>query len=163
MECVVCRCKTTNKCSVCESASYCGKDCQRKDWQMHKRDCYNTANECNRVVRYMINAPRDYFNKADVHLITLSSLSELKDAQNGKYARHVCSSKVPEEWKTVHPLSMVKTSNKHYVIMLNVKCSASTDKRYYFAFALGKRPEDDVMTMVFCQESGMAFYQIDKK
>ncbi|OBZ76929.1 hypothetical protein A0H81_03056 [Grifola frondosa] len=37
--CVLCGKKTKNRCSACESASYCGQECQKADWQDHKQTC----------------------------------------------------------------------------------------------------------------------------
>ena len=31
------------KCSKCNVAKYCGADCQREDWKMHKRECHNMS------------------------------------------------------------------------------------------------------------------------
>jgi hypothetical protein len=33
------------RCSVCKSASYCGKECQKNDWKAHKKVCAHIPNE----------------------------------------------------------------------------------------------------------------------
>lgn len=37
--CFVCTHNCTNVCARCKSMSYCSKECQRKDWTIHKKDC----------------------------------------------------------------------------------------------------------------------------
>ena len=38
-ECLLCGKQTILICCQCRVASYCGKDCQRKDWISHKVIC----------------------------------------------------------------------------------------------------------------------------
>jgi len=39
--CFVCKSTgNTKRCSKCKSISYCGKDCQYKDWERHRTECY---------------------------------------------------------------------------------------------------------------------------
>lgn len=45
MECRVCA-KTVEhlkKCSVCRAVSYCSVDCQKVDWNQHKKVCQKPA------------------------------------------------------------------------------------------------------------------------
>ncbi|RDB27781.1 hypothetical protein Hypma_003242 [Hypsizygus marmoreus] len=37
--CEICGKRDTSKCTQCLTVSYCGKDCQRADWQEHKKRC----------------------------------------------------------------------------------------------------------------------------
>jgi len=39
MNCTVCSSTTATPCGGCGSVSYCGKECQRKDWKQHKTNC----------------------------------------------------------------------------------------------------------------------------
>ena len=42
-------CKKLNarkKCSRCLSAYYCAKECQKKHWRIHKKDCCEVSDEC---------------------------------------------------------------------------------------------------------------------
>eukprot|EP00435_Cladocopium_sp_Y103_P043723 s686_g12.t1 len=37
--CRVCECPALARCSRCQDAVYCGPECQRADWQIHKQSC----------------------------------------------------------------------------------------------------------------------------
>ena len=37
--CEVCKSRDATTCSACKSVSYCGRECQRKNWATHKRVC----------------------------------------------------------------------------------------------------------------------------
>lgn len=37
--CRVCGCPALARCSRCQEAAYCGPECQRADWQIHKQSC----------------------------------------------------------------------------------------------------------------------------
>jgi len=41
MACIVCRKTTgTKKCAQCKAVAYCGKEHQKQDWKMHKKECF---------------------------------------------------------------------------------------------------------------------------
>ena len=42
-QCVICNASPAFRCHRCASAFYCGKDCQRDDWKLHKRLCSKTS------------------------------------------------------------------------------------------------------------------------
>lgn len=166
-----------NTCSVCDQARYCSTACQTQDWPAHKLDCYNTVSECNRVVHRLIYGSRDWLaldeTKCNVHVIYLDTLTKIRAAQQGEFEAFGYGEAHPIEspkdcnkldWDTIYPLSMINYDlKKHTVINLQVKCAASTNKWYRFAFALGKRSaKDDPMTMIM-SESGSAFFQVDPK
>jgi len=37
--CSVCKASPATPCTGCHSANYCGKECQKKDWKLHKTQC----------------------------------------------------------------------------------------------------------------------------
>ena len=37
--CFVCLQPSRLKCSRCDAIQYCGKECQKKDWKIHKHNC----------------------------------------------------------------------------------------------------------------------------
>ena len=41
--CGVCGKPSTSKCSLCKSAYYCSKACQKRDWKSHKNVCKNSG------------------------------------------------------------------------------------------------------------------------
>ncbi len=41
--CAVCGLPSTSRCSGCQQAAYCSKDCQKMDWAKHKRECKNKS------------------------------------------------------------------------------------------------------------------------
>ncbi|KAJ7138301.1 hypothetical protein C8R44DRAFT_342401 [Mycena epipterygia] len=46
-----------NRCSACKTVSYCSQECQRRDWQTHKKECrlptpqVGTPNQIRELVR----------------------------------------------------------------------------------------------------------------
>ena len=42
-DCNVCDKLAKNLCSACKFVFYCGRDCQKKDWNSHKEDCKTFA------------------------------------------------------------------------------------------------------------------------
>ncbi len=41
--CTICGSPTKSRCAQCHSVSYCGKECQSKDWKTHKPTCRSLA------------------------------------------------------------------------------------------------------------------------
>ncbi len=47
--CRVCSKKARIKCDQCGKVSYCSRECQFKDWNIHKNNCkYNTKTKINK-------------------------------------------------------------------------------------------------------------------
>lgn len=59
-QCMVCRAKTTTRCSCCHLAYYCNKKCQNQDYVLHKELCQTTTKNLNIDLHYDRHNPYRY-------------------------------------------------------------------------------------------------------
>ena len=65
--CFVCLQPSRLKCSRCDAVQYCGRECQKKDWKVHKHNCQdnNSANcELNNN-EILLNQAKTYFKQGN--------------------------------------------------------------------------------------------------
>lgn len=70
-------CATTLRCSVCKVATYCSRNCQREDWNFHKRNCKKPLPKAE-ASNYK---PESYRPKADEKVVE-------DDGEVGDWYRH---------------------------------------------------------------------------
>ena len=39
MQCAICQIKADKKCTGCNEVAYCGRECQKKHWSTHRKEC----------------------------------------------------------------------------------------------------------------------------
>ena len=65
------------KCSKCLTIQYCSKECQKKDWKVHKKNCKD--NNCYAGMEKLDNKAESYFEqgnyaKAEIEYMKLITL-----------------------------------------------------------------------------------------
>ena len=66
--CFVCLQPSRLKCSRCDAIQYCGKECQKKDWKVHKHNCqdkYSGNGEIN--WRIIFTKAKNYLDQGNYH------------------------------------------------------------------------------------------------
>ena len=38
-QCAICQIKADKKCTGCNEVAYCGRECQKKHWSTHRKEC----------------------------------------------------------------------------------------------------------------------------
>jgi tetratricopeptide (TPR) repeat protein len=61
--CFVCLQPSKLKCSRCDAIQYCGKECQKKDWKVHKHNCQD--NNANININGQLNNNDIFLNQAN--------------------------------------------------------------------------------------------------
>ena len=57
--CILCLEPSKLKCSRCLTAQYCGKECQKKDWKVHKNNCKDNNSDEN--IEELVNKANKLF------------------------------------------------------------------------------------------------------
>ena len=92
-ECDYCEIKETNvkfsKCSMCKCTYYCSKECQKKDWSMHKKICGNrkdndTIREC---IELIFGHGVYYFTTLLINTYNILDLRKLFDTYPNSYQK----------------------------------------------------------------------------
>ena len=68
--CFVCLQPSRLKCSRCDAIQYCGKECQKNDWKVHKHNCQDNNNNINTEVNnsmVLFKKAKNYFNQGNYH------------------------------------------------------------------------------------------------
>jgi len=89
--CFVCLQPSRLKCSRCDAIQYCGKECQKKDWKIHKHNCTDNTNdvklnteEHNNMV--ILNTALNYAILGNYHRAEKSCLKLLEPAVRSRHA-----------------------------------------------------------------------------
>ena len=66
--CFVCLQPSRLKCSRCDAIQYCGKECQKKDWKIHKHNCKDRGIHCeDDSTAGMFIKGQNYFEQGNHH------------------------------------------------------------------------------------------------
>ena len=88
--CFVCLQPSKLKCSRCDAIQYCGKECQKKDWKVHKLNCRdnNRVNsELNNNEILLIQA-QNYLKQGNHHRAEKSFRKLLEPSLRSKHTYH---------------------------------------------------------------------------
>ena len=132
-ECDYCEIKETNikfsKCSACKCTYYCSKECQKKDWSIHKKICNNRSftHEIKKLIQILFSDRVHYFTMAYVNTYNIVDLK--KFTLNYKKSSTICSDifgKIPKLETFIKKSKKVRLEltmkamalNQHYIIMM---------------------------------------------
>lgn len=97
------------KCSLCKSVYYCSKECQTKDWKVHKTKCPNIVqnikkviNECSTNIKNIIND-----NKESI----FSDLKRMKFNPNKSFLYFSIPINVTEDFKNYKKTQLLTLPN----------------------------------------------------
>ena len=88
--CFVCLQPSRLKCSRCDAIQYCGKECQKKDWKVHKLNCQDknsVNNELNKN-EILFNQAQNYLKQGNHHRAEKSFRKLLEPSLRSKHTYH---------------------------------------------------------------------------